>query len=465
MSGARLVLEGSGRSCPLTRSPVVVGRLQSCGITLEGEAQSSRKHYEVVPAGTRWVVRDLGSRNGTALNGTRLTREVALRDGDAITVGASVVRYEAPRLTLAPGGRLGGCPLGEPLGRGEYGAQFAARQGSLDREVVVEAVDPDLAGDPEVRSRYERRARVAGALDHPRLRAVFDRGEDQGTLYTVFEACAGEPLARRLERVALDVPTSLGVLEGVARALAHVHGRGERHGALHPGCVWVASGPEGVSVKLAGLGESEGRLDPYRQDAALQAAYASPEEAAGRAGGPEADLYALGLIAYRLLAGREPYTGKPAAVLRAHAAPDPIAPPAAAEPALAALLTSLLAKEPGARPTAGDAAERLAALRGAGGAAKPAAARARSSSSGRQRRGSSSGRQRRGSSSGRLAAGGAPERAGALARRASSGSFSVGPPEPAGTLVLRLALLGAGYLLIALAASLGARVTLRLLTG
>src|SRR5690606_37356556 len=184
VSGARLVLEGSGRSCPLARSPVVVGRLQSCGITLEGEAQSSRKHYEVVPAGTRWVVRDLGSRNGPALNGTRLTRDVALRDGDAIAVGASVVRYEAPRLGLAPGRRLGGCTLGEPLGRGEYGAQYAARQGSLDREVVVEAVDPDLAGDPEVRVRYERRARVAGALDHPRLRAVFDRGEDQGILYT-----------------------------------------------------------------------------------------------------------------------------------------------------------------------------------------------------------------------------------------------------------------------------------------
>src|SRR5690606_4136951 len=127
------------------------------------EAQSSRKHYEVVPLGSRWAARDLGSRNGTYLNGTRLTTgDVPLRHGDLLAVGASTVRYEAPRVERAVGARIGGCTLTAPLGRSEFGPLYAARQGSLDRGVVLEVLDPDLAGDPAERARYERRARVAG---------------------------------------------------------------------------------------------------------------------------------------------------------------------------------------------------------------------------------------------------------------------------------------------------------------
>lgn len=364
----RLVLEGSApASAELTDETCDVGRLANCHLTLS-EPQSSRKHFQVEPRGSRWVVVDLGSRNGTYLNEERLSEPVALRHGDAIRVGESVVRYEAAPEPLPAGTKLGSVVLDAVSGRSAWGTLYQARQGSLERDVCVEVVDPDLAGDPQLLERYQRRARAAGAFEHQCVRAVFDTSassfKGSGQLYTVFEAFAGLTLEERLMGAGpLERGAALSVLAQVADALAHVHGRGKLHGLLSPRAVLVDAQNR---VKLVDLGEEPGaRLVPHQADGALLLAYASPEEAAGEPPGAPADLFSLGLLAVRLLTGRLPWGAglKRAELLERIAADEPV-PLDELEGPLRELLGQLLAHAPGQRPLAGEAARRLQELIG-----------------------------------------------------------------------------------------------------
>jgi len=492
----RLVVDGAEGAAVLAGGPAVAGRLASCALQLN-ESQSSRKQFVVEPQGSRWRVRDLESRNGTFLNDRRLgANPVPLRHGDRIRVGDTVVRYESDAAELAPGTRLGGVEVGEALGRSEYGTLYGGRQGSLERDVVVEVVDPDLAGDAELRDHYQRRAREAGAFEHPGVLAVFDTAVEGDRLYTVYEACPGLSLEERLAGRPLPPGEALELGAQVAEALAHVHGRGKVHGCLGPAAVLLDARGR---VKLRGLGEGDrARLRPHRADARTQALYASPEEAAGGPATPASDVYALGAIVHHLLTGRAPYDGKPAEVLASHAAPEPV-PTGELPPGAGPGLAALLAKPPGDRPGAKEAAERLRAAVSGPSPALESSSRGRRAGSARRRgagagsarlSASSSARARRGPSArGRPAAEPAPEpppaspdpappaprppsarRPGSSARARARGSSArrgavserAGLTEDEGLLPLRLVLLLVGYGLTFLAAALAVRVVLRL---
>jgi len=546
-----LVVLSTDERYPLTPGEHVAGRLQSCALTLN-EVQSSRRQFALQNQGTRWTVRDLGSRNGTSLNRQRLTETPApLHHGDRIAVGETVIRYDAEPQPLPAGTELGGVVLSKRYGRSEYGTLYLGHQAALDRNVVVEVLDPDLAGDPEFVSAYQHRARSAGAFEHPAVLTVLDVVAGP-TTYTVFEQFSGQSLAELWRGDAtLDRDRGLQVLSGVAEALAHVHARERHHGLLTPAAVLVdAKG----RVKLRGLGEpADARLQPYSRLATVRGCYASPEEARGGPSTAASDLYSFGLLACRILSGELPFKvrkAEEALELHASEAPLPLA-GIDADLDLLDLLEKLLSKDPAQRPSAEVARERLEIARGRAVDAADAAAHtpprlphsARPDGSGRRRRKSArtgaSGGHRRGSAradtkrasaravtkpsargpkqeSARLGKGdsepqqesapqrdsarapkqasdrlgkrdsaraaeqeGAPTKApsdrvrrtsSSAARRAGSGAVArrisdrVSPPEPPWFLYLRLALVGAGYVLSFSAALLAARLARRLLT-
>lgn len=455
---ARLVVEQGGAPTSvrhLGEFPCVVGRLASCGLQLD-EPQSSRKHFRVERRGAGYVLVDLGSTNGTYLNHDRVKGEAPLRHDDRIRVGDTVVAFFSAPDPLAPGTRVGTVEVVSARGRSESGALYLGRQGALDREVLLEVVDPDLAQDPAFRRAYEGRARQAGALEHAAVQAVFDTASDREWLYTVFEACPGQPLARRLEAgPAFDRPAALGVVRDLAQALAHVHGRRQVHGLLSPAAVIL----DGARVKLTCLGEPPGaRLRRHRPDAPQLARYASPEEARGEAPTARSDVYSLGALAHHLLVGRPPYEGDDAAdVLEQHAAPAAVAVPTSLEPAVASLLGDMLAKTPEARPDAAEVERRLADLldRRRGGAAD--SARRREADAPRKDSARREDPARREDSARRE---GAPRR-GDSARAPRLADRP--PPPPPSFLALRLLLLATGYALIVLAAGLATRIALRFL--
>ncbi len=82
-----------GRRYPLAEKPVVLGRMSDCDIVL-ADPRASRQHAEIQPVGHGFVLSDLGSMNGTVVNGTPV-REHPLSDGDEIRVGSTVLHFEA----------------------------------------------------------------------------------------------------------------------------------------------------------------------------------------------------------------------------------------------------------------------------------------------------------------------------------------------------------------------------------
>ena len=93
--GAGSLVLPSGERVPIGSRAVTIGRLPDCTITLE-DSNVSRRHSEVRASGSGYVVADLGSTNGTKVNGARIQGEHPLRDGDIVSVGSTPLRYEAP---------------------------------------------------------------------------------------------------------------------------------------------------------------------------------------------------------------------------------------------------------------------------------------------------------------------------------------------------------------------------------
>ena len=91
--GGTLVLP-NGKRIPLGEAPIVIGRATDAGVQLT-DTSVSRRHAEVRPSGDGFVVVDLGSTNGTRVNGAGLSSERKLADGDTISVGDSLLRFEA----------------------------------------------------------------------------------------------------------------------------------------------------------------------------------------------------------------------------------------------------------------------------------------------------------------------------------------------------------------------------------
>lgn len=91
---AATVVLPDGRRISLGSEPLVIGRLAENAIVFE-DPNVSRKHAEIVASGGGWVVRDLGSTNGTKVNGTTIAGERALRDGDIVSFGGNSIRYES----------------------------------------------------------------------------------------------------------------------------------------------------------------------------------------------------------------------------------------------------------------------------------------------------------------------------------------------------------------------------------
>ena len=128
-------------------------------------------------------------------------------------------------LALTPGTRLGPYVITAPLGAGGMGEVYKATYTRLDRTVAVKIVSDRIAGDPELRARFEREARAVALLDHPHICAVYDVGQQDGVHYLVMQYLEGETLAARLARSkgALPLAQVLTIGAQLADALEKTH--------------------------------------------------------------------------------------------------------------------------------------------------------------------------------------------------------------------------------------------------
>jgi uncharacterized membrane protein YgcG len=249
------------------------------------------------------------------------------------------------------------------LAVGGMGAVWAAEDAVLGREVAVKVLGEALAADRRAALRLQREARAAGRLEHPGIARVLDLGEDAGRPYLVMELLHGESLAARLARAGPLAPAeAVRVVAAAADALEVAHRAGIVHRDVKPGNVYLTGGGD-VKLLDFGIASAANEAALTGGDLLGTAAYLAPERVLGHDATPAADVYALGVLLYELLAGRPPFvgdTGTALAMAHLHARPAPLGAVAPrVPPALAAACERALAKDPAARPPSAAA---LAAL-------------------------------------------------------------------------------------------------------
>lgn len=253
------------------------------------------------------------------------------------------------------------------IGAGGMASIYRARDEVLDREVAVKVLHPHLATDPAVRERFRAEARAAAALVSPHVVNVFDSGASD-VPFIVMEYVDGPSLRQVLTaRGRLSPAEALAVLEPVCAGLSRAHARGLVHRDVKPENVLVTA--DGT-VKVADFGLVRAMEEASTTGGSLLASvhYVAPELVRGGEATPASDQYAVGVLLYELLTGRQPFAadGPPAAVALRHTR-ESVPPPSGALPGLSPALDAVVA-----RATAGDPRERypdlaafLAALRAA----------------------------------------------------------------------------------------------------
>jgi serine/threonine-protein kinase len=241
---------------------------------------------------------------------------------------------------------------------------WTAHDLELDRSVAVKLLGRHA--DPE---RFEREARAAAALSHPNICRLYDHGNIDGRRYIVLELLSGGSLEDRLPTGRpLPDADAARIAQELASALAYAHGQGVVHRDVKPANVLF---DEEGRAKLTDFGIARLTDASTLTEAGTilgTAAYISPEQARGEAAGPAADVYAFGVILYRMLTGELPFEADDALQLAVmHAAEDPRPITSLREGApteLERLAMRALAKSPQDRPSDGGAL--LAELRDEG---------------------------------------------------------------------------------------------------
>jgi serine/threonine protein kinase len=196
------------------------------------------------------------------------------------------------------------------LGVGGMATVQLAFDTRLERHVAVKLLAEHLAEDGAFVSRFRREALAAARLVHPNIVQVFDFGLDESTHrnFIVMEYVTGQSCAEILrEQPMLPPNEAVDILTQACRGLDYAHRNGVVHRDVKPGNLMRSD--EGM-VKLAdfGIAKAAEDSDITKVGSVLgTAAYLAPEQARGEAAGPSSDLYALGVVAYQLLAGRLPY--------------------------------------------------------------------------------------------------------------------------------------------------------------
>ena len=224
---------------------------------------------------------------------------------------------------------LGRYRLLEALGAGGHGSVWIARDENTRRLVAIKRI-PFATADPQERVRVEREGRAAARLSHPAIVALFGIGDDRDAHYLVSELVEGASLARLYERRGVTDRDLAAIGVALATALEHAHTRGVVHRDVKPGNVIVPTrrpgdGQEPAKLTDFGVASVAGEQPLTRTgDVIGTLAYMAPEQAEGRAAGPAADLYSLGLTLYEGFAGENPLRGDTvAATARRIGAPIP----------------------------------------------------------------------------------------------------------------------------------------------
>ena len=275
-------------------------------------------------------------------------------------------------MTLASGAKLGPYEILAPLGAGGMGEVYRARDTRVDRAVALKVLPEEFFESEERRGRFEREARMLASLNHPGIAILYSFEEVSSSTSSsrhllAMELVEGEDLAHRIASGPLSLEESLSFARQIAEALAAAHDKGIVHRDLKPANARVTPGGR---VKLLDFGLAKAiQAWPAETNAPTAAAsptlagavlgtpaYMSPEQARGDTVDARTDVWAFGCLVYEMVTRRATYRRRTTAeTLAAVLGEKPRLDEAAwrGAPALRALVSRCLEREPALRPDSG----------------------------------------------------------------------------------------------------------------
>ena len=338
----------------------LIGRSENAHLYLPEDRFFSRHHCLLEIAPPRCFLRDLGSTNGTFVNGKRV-QEVFLQSGDRVQGGQTVLEVEvqadqkqsvgeAPTLMKpieltvdcvncgrrekvegsATNERMTficedcreelkrqpqpvpGYQMIKLLGRGGMGCVMLAQSDKNGQAVAIKTLLPEVAVTDQALRRFMREIEVAAALDHPNIVRFIESGTHNGAVYLVTEYVEGSDAARLADSNGGRLPykESIDVVAQSLDALAYAHGLGYIHRDIKESNILLRGASPSYTAKLTDFGLAKSFTQSGMSgitmagDMAGTFAYMPPEQIKDfRNVKPTSDIYALGMTAYSLLAG------------------------------------------------------------------------------------------------------------------------------------------------------------------
>lgn len=340
----------------------LIGRADTAHLYLPEDKFFSRHHCLLEIAPPRCFLRDLGSTNGTFVNGQRVP-EAFLTSGDRVQGGQTVLEVEvqseqpvtlnsmeAPTLTrptlipvdCANCGRreqteashvnekmsficedcreelkrqpqpVPGYQMIKLLGRGGMGCVMLAREEKTGRSVAIKSLLPEVAVTEVSLRRFMREIQVASALDHPNIVRFLESGTNNGAVYLVTEYVEGSDAARLADAQGGRLPfrIAIDIVAQSLDALAYAHNKGYIHRDIKESNILISGSTPNYVAKLTDFGLAKSFTQSGMSgitmagDMAGTFAYMPPEQIRDfRNVRPTSDIYAIGMTAYSLLAG------------------------------------------------------------------------------------------------------------------------------------------------------------------
>lgn len=202
--------------------------------------------------------------------------------------------------------------LGALIGRGGMGIVFRAREVTLEREVALKVLAFDPMLNPEAFVRFEREARLAARLDHPNIVPIFAVGKGEGVAFYTMRFVRGGSLEGLLaDKGALPLDHVVRLLRDVASALDFAHALGVVHRDIKPANILISDSGHAMvadyGIARAFGGDAATSTSGSHTGVVGSPAYMAPEQWRGEPPDGRADQYALGVLAFELLAGRRPF--------------------------------------------------------------------------------------------------------------------------------------------------------------
>jgi tetratricopeptide (TPR) repeat protein len=210
------------------------------------------------------------------------------------------------------GRRLGAYEILAALGEGGMGKVFRAvrADGQYRQEVAIKVVRPGLEGEFTL-AKFRAERQILATLEHPNIARLIDGGiTDAGLPYFVMELVDAETIDRYCDRLQLPIARRLELFCAVCAAVQYAHQRLTVHRDLKPGNILVTAAgvPKLLDFGIAKvLGDGSAAAATVNDVRALTPEYASPEQIKGEPITTASDVYALGVVLYRLLTGQSPY--------------------------------------------------------------------------------------------------------------------------------------------------------------